>query len=59
MGGTRKLGIPIVLDRFVQQAVYQVLEKVLDKDFSSNTCGFRKGKSAHQAVKDANRYISE
>lgn len=58
-GGTRKLGIPIVLDRFVQQAVYQVLEKLLDKDFSPNSYGFRKGKSAHQAVIEANRHISE
>jgi RNA-directed DNA polymerase len=46
----RKLGIPIVLDRFIQQAVMQVLQKRWDPTFSEHSWGFRPGRSAHQAV---------
>lgn len=49
-GGVRKLGIPTVLDRFIQQAVMQVLQKQWDPTFSGHSCGFRPGRSAHQAV---------
>jgi len=49
-GGVRKLGIPTVLDRFIQQTVMQVLQDRWDRTFSSNSYGFRPGRSAHQAV---------
>ena len=48
-GGMRRLGIPTVLDRFVQQAVLQVLQRYLDPTFSEHSYGFRPGRSAHQA----------
>src|SRR6266536_2816439 len=56
-GGVRKLGIPTVLDRFVQQAVMQVLQKQWDRTFSDSSYGFRPGRSTHQAVAQAQRYI--
>ena len=49
-GGVRKLGIPTVLDRFIQQAVMQVLQRQWDPTFSEHSYGFRPGRSAHQAV---------
>src|SRR4029450_4120384 len=58
-GGVRKLGIATVLDRFVQQAVMQVLQKRWDRTFSEHSYGFRPGKSAHQAVAQAQKYIVE
>jgi RNA-directed DNA polymerase len=58
-GGVRKLGIPTVLDRFVQQAVMQVLQREWDRTFSEHSYGFRPGRSAHQAVAQAQRYIAE
>ena len=58
-GGMRKLGIPTVLDRFVQQAVMQVLQRQWDPKFSDYSYGFRPGRSAHQAVAQAQRYIAE
>jgi RNA-directed DNA polymerase len=58
-GGTRKLGIPTVLDRFVQQAVLQVLQKRWDPTFSEHSHGFRPGRSAQQAVHEAQQYIAE
>src|SRR5215208_4543363 len=58
-GGVRKLGIPSVLDRFIQQAVMQVLQKWWDRTFSQHTYGFRPGRSAHQAVAKAQQYIAE
>src|ERR1017187_6584551 len=58
-GGVRKLGIPTVLDRFVQQAVQQVLQKRWDPTFSEHSYGFRPGRSAKQAVAQAQRYIAE
>src|SRR5271163_4972311 len=58
-GGVRKLGIPTVLDRFIQQAVMQVLQRRWDPEFSDHSYGFRPGRSAHQAVAQAQRYITE
>jgi RNA-directed DNA polymerase len=58
-GGVRKLGIPTVLDRFVQQAVLQVLQPRWDPTFSEGSDGFRPGRSAHQAVAQAPRYLRE
>jgi len=57
-GGVRKLGIPTVLDRFIQQAVMQVLQKRWDGTFSEHSYGFRPGRSAHQAVQVAQEYIA-
>ncbi len=57
--GVRKLGIPTVLDRFVQQAVLQVLQKRWDPTFSEHSHGFRPGRSAQQAVHEAQQYIAE
>jgi len=57
-GGMRKLGIPTVLDRFVQQAVMQVLQRQWDPTFSDHSYGFRPGRSAHQAVAQAQKHIA-
>src|SRR2546426_2940482 len=57
-GGVRKLGIPTVLDRLIQQAVMQVLQRQWDSTFSDHSYGFRPGRSAHQAVAQAQQYIS-
>lgn len=57
-GGVRKLGIPTVLDRFVQQAVMQALQGKWDRTFSDHSYGFRPGRSAHQAVEQAQQYIA-
>ena len=58
-GGVRELGIPTVLDRFVQQAILQVLQPRFDPTFSEHSHGFRPGRSAHDAVCEAQRYIQE
>lgn len=58
-GGMRKLGIPTVVDRFIQQAVLQVLQQRWDPTFSDHSYGFRPGRSAHQAVTKAQQYIAE
>jgi len=58
-GGIRQLGIPTVLDRFIQQAVMQVLQRTWDETFSEHSYGFRPGRSAHQAVSKAQQYIAE
>jgi len=58
-GGVRQLGIPTVLDRMVQQAVMQVLQRRWDPEFSEHSHGFRPGRSAHQAVAKAQRYVAE
>jgi len=58
-GGVRKLGIPTVLDRFIQQAVRQVLQRRWDRTFSNHSYGFRPGRSAQQAVAQAQQYIAE
>jgi RNA-directed DNA polymerase len=56
-GGKRILGVPTVLDRFIQQALMQVLQKSWDKTFSESSYGFRPKRSAHQAVVRAQEYI--
>src|SRR6266702_5337987 len=56
-GGMRKLGIPTVLDRFIQQAVLQVLQSRWDPTFSEHSYGFRPKRSAHKAVAKAQEYI--
>jgi len=58
-GGVRQLGIPTVLDRMVQQAVMQVLQGRWEAEFSEHSHGFRPGRSAHQAVGKAQKYIAE
>ena len=58
-GGIRKLGIPTVLDRFVQQAIMQVLQKYWDKTFSEHSYGFRPGQSAHQAISRSQQYVEQ
>src|SRR5487761_2590805 len=57
--GVRKLGVPTVLDRFIQQAVLQVLQQRWDRTFSEHSFGFRPGRSAHQAVARAQEYIAQ
>jgi RNA-directed DNA polymerase len=54
-----KLGVPTALDRFIQQAVLQVLQEHWDRTFSEHSYGFRPGRSAHQAVTQAQAYIAE
>ena len=56
--GVRKLGIPTVVDRLIQQAVLQVLTPILDPEFSESSYGFRPGRSAHQAVLKAREYVA-
>ena len=58
-GGKRKLGIPTVVDRFIQQGVMQVLQEEWDRTFSEHSYGFRPGRTAHQAVAKAQGYIAE
>ncbi len=56
-GGVRQLGIPTVMDRLIQQAILQILQPVFDPSFSESSFGFRPGRSAHQAVKRAQKYV--
>jgi RNA-directed DNA polymerase len=58
-GGIRKLGIPVVVDRFLQQAVMQVLQRKWDPTFSENSYGFRPNRSARQAVAKAQEYLAD
>lgn len=58
-GGMRQLGIPTVVDRLVQQAILQVLEKYLDPTFSASSFGFRPGRGAHDALAQASLYVAE
>jgi RNA-directed DNA polymerase len=58
-GGMRKLGIPTVVDRLVQQAVSQILTPIFDPQFSDASYGFRPGRSAHQALIKAKEYVAE
>jgi RNA-directed DNA polymerase len=58
-GGVRPLGIPTVLDRLIQQALLQVLQADWDSSFSAHSYGFRPGRSAHQAVVQAQEYLGE
>ena len=57
-GGKRKLGIPTVLDRLIQQAILQVLTQEWDSTFSTHSYGFRPGRSAHQAISEAQACIA-
>jgi len=58
-GGERELGIPTAIDRFIQQALLQVLQPRFDPTFSSHSHGFRPGRRAHDAVREAQQYIRE
>jgi RNA-directed DNA polymerase len=58
-GGVRQLGIPTVLDRFIQQALLQVLQPLFDPAFSEHSHGFRPGRRAHDAVRKAKRYVQD
>lgn len=58
-GGVRELGIPTVVDRLIQQAILQVLQPRFDPTFSEHSYGFRPGRSAHDAVRAAQKYIQE
>jgi group II intron reverse transcriptase/maturase len=58
-GGVRELGIPTVVDRFIQQAILQVLGPRFEASFSQHSYGFRPGRSAHDAVVQAQRYVNE
>jgi RNA-directed DNA polymerase len=58
-GGIRKLGIPTVLDRFIQQAIMQVLQEHWDKTFSEHSYGFRPGRSAHQAISRGQQHVDQ
>src|SRR5205085_7186443 len=58
-GGIRKLGVPCVVDRLIQQALLQVLQERWDPTFSEHSYGFRPGRSAHQAVAQAQQYVAE
>jgi RNA-directed DNA polymerase len=58
-GGVRMLGIPTVLDRFIQQALLQVLTPIYEPSFSPNSYGFRPGRNAHQAVRQAKEHITQ
>jgi group II intron reverse transcriptase/maturase len=58
-GGERELGIPTVLDRFIQQALLQVLQPRFDPTFSEHSHGFRPRRSAHDAVREAKRYVQQ
>ena len=58
-GGVRTLGIPTVVDRFIQQAILQVLQPRFDPTFSEHSYGFRPGRSAHGAIAAAQRYVQQ
>ena len=58
-GGKRQLGIPTVRDRLVQQAILQILTPILDPGFSESSFGFRPGRSAHDALRQAQEYVAE
>lgn len=57
-GGKRSLGIPTVMDRLIQQALHQVLQPIFDGGFSESSFGFRGGRNAHQAVRQAREYVA-
>jgi RNA-directed DNA polymerase len=58
-GGVRELGIPTVTDRLIQQALLQVLQPKIDPTFSEHSYGFRPGRRAHDAVRQAQRYVQD
>jgi group II intron reverse transcriptase/maturase len=58
-GGKRLLGIPTVKDRFIQQAIHQVMNDIYDDGFSDSSYGFREGRNAHQALRKASEYVQD
>ena len=58
-GGQRQLGIPVAVDRLVQQAILQVLDPILDPTFSNSSYGFRPGRSPHTALEQARKYVAQ
>jgi RNA-directed DNA polymerase len=58
-GGQRQLGIPVVVDRLVQQAILQVLNPLLDPTFSNSSYGFRPGRDPHMALEQARKYVAQ
>ena len=58
-GGMRQLGIPTVVDRLIQQAMYQILEPIFEPMFSEHSYGFRKNRGAHDAIKACKKYVQE
>jgi RNA-directed DNA polymerase len=58
-GGMRTLGIPTVVDRFIQQALHQVLQPIFEPSFSDASYGFRPGRNAHQALRQARQYVAQ
>ena len=58
-GGVRTLGIPTVVDRLIQQAVHQVLQPIFEPTFSEASYGFRPGRNAHQALRQARQYVAQ
>jgi RNA-directed DNA polymerase len=58
-GGQRQLGIPVVVDRLVQQAILQVLDPIFDPTFSNSSYGFRPGRSPHMALEQARKYVAQ
>lgn len=58
-GSKRNLGIPTVVDRTIQQAILQIIEPIIDPHFSNHSYGYRKGRNAHQAIEQAQRYYEE
>jgi group II intron reverse transcriptase/maturase len=57
-GGVRTLGIPTVVDRLIQQALHQVLQPIFEPTFSDGSYGFRPGRNAHQAIRQARQYVA-
>jgi len=58
-GGMRKLGIPTVRDRIIQQAIAQVLSPIYEREFSENSYGYRPGRNAQQALRQASKHVTE
>lgn len=58
-GGQRQLGIPVVVDRLVQQMILQVLDPIFDPTFSNSSYGFRPGRDAHMALEQARKYVAQ
>ena len=58
-GGVRTLGIPTVVDRLIQQALHQVLQPIFEPSFSEASYGFRPGRNAHQALRQARQYVAQ
>ena len=58
-GGVRTLGIPTVVDRLIQQALHQVLRVIFEPTFSEGSYGFRPGRNAHQALRQARQYVAQ